>query len=153
MATQPPIASTETIVWTGHPSQVKNLKVFIICFLLCWLIVPIFYAIWKFLEVRCHTYELTTQRLRTRRGVFNKQTEELELYRIKDITLVEQFWMRMFSLGNLLLITSDRTTPELLIEAIHEPAKVRDQLRALVENMRDTKRVREVDFDVLEPPH
>ncbi len=147
MASANEIGSAEQVVWTGRPSQVKNLPLFLLCLLLFFLVVPIFIAVWKWLEIRCQVYELTSQRLRTRRGILNKQTDELELYRIKDISLAEPFWMRLFSLGNVVLLTSDRTSPELVIEAIAEPEKVRDQIRGLVEALRDTKRVREIDFE------
>ena len=32
--------SKETTVWKGHPSQVLNLKTFILCTLFCWLFFP-----------------------------------------------------------------------------------------------------------------
>ena len=125
----------------------KNFKVFLVCGLLCWLIVPIFYAFWKWLEVRCRRYELTTQRLKFTEGVFNKKTDEIELYRIKDTALVEPFWLRMFSKGNVVLLTSDHSTPELVIDAIADAEQVREKLRVQVEAVRDTKRVREIDFE------
>ena len=141
------MSAGETTIWVGRPSQLKNFKIFLLCFLLCWLIVPIFVALWYWLVVRCFQYELTTQRLRISQGVFNRQTEEIELYRIKDTALVEPFWLRMFSLGNVVLITSDRSTPELVIDAIHDAAGVRETIRAQVEALRTSKGVREVDFE------
>jgi uncharacterized membrane protein YdbT with pleckstrin-like domain len=137
----------EQVVWTGHPSQLKNFQIFLVCGLLFFLVVPIFYALWKWLEVRCFTYELTTQRLKITQGVLNKQTDEIELYRVKDTSLVEPFWLRIFGKGDIKLLTSDHATPEITIEAIGEPAAVREQLRAQVEALRDTKRVREIDFE------
>jgi hypothetical protein len=80
-------------------------------------------------------------------GVFTRATEELELYRIKDTALIEPFWLRMFSLGNVVLMTSDRSTPEVIVEAVKNPDEVRELIRAKVEALRDTKRVREVDFE------
>jgi uncharacterized membrane protein YdbT with pleckstrin-like domain len=133
----------ENIIWVGRPSQLTNFKYF----LLCLLIVPIPYAIWKWLEVRCIQYELTTQRLRFSQGVFTRKTDEIELYRIKDTALVEPFWERMFSLGNVVLITSDRSTPELILVAIAHAAEVREKIRAQVEVVRTSKGVREVDFE------
>ena len=141
------MSNAETAVWTGNPSQLKNFRVFLICGLLCWLVVPLFYALWKWLEVRCFTYELTNQRLKITQGVLNKKTDEIELYRVKDTALVEPFWLRLFGKGNIELLTSDRATPELTIEAIADANRVREQLRAQVEALRDTKRVREIDFE------
>jgi len=137
------IMAEEETIWTGRPSQVKNLKVFIACVL----IVPLPYAFWKWLEIRCFHYELTNQRLKTTRGVLNKQLDELELYRVKDTSFEQSFFLRMFGLGDVVLLTSDRSTPELRIEAIPDALDVREKIRTQVEMLRDTKRVREIDFE------
>lgn len=141
------MSSTERIIWQGHPSHVKYLGTFILCGLTFWLVVPIFIALFKWLENRCFTYELTNQRLRTKQGIFNKKTDEIELYRIKDMSIVEPFGLRMFSLGNIVLLTSDKSTPELIIEAVPHAEELQQQIRDQVEALRDTKRVREVDFE------
>src|SRR5262245_7167270 len=93
----------EITVWEGSSSQVIKLHVYILCALFCWLIVPIFIAIWKWIEVRSRVYEVTTQRIRVRKGIFTKRTEELELYRAKDTTLVEPCWYRMFRGGQVIV--------------------------------------------------
>ena len=66
----------ERIEWTGHPSQWQNLG----WFLLCLLLIPIPFALWKWLETRSTVYTLTDQRLKFTRGVFSKTTEDLELF-------------------------------------------------------------------------
>ena len=77
--------AAEEIVWRGTSSQWKNFGVYLLCGLLCWLIVPIFFALAYYLKTRCKVFELTTQRLKITSGVFTKVTETLELYRVKDI--------------------------------------------------------------------
>ena len=135
------MAAEETTLWTGRPSQVTNMGYFIACLL----IIPIPFAFWKWLETRFQVYELTSERLRYSHGIFNRHTEELELYRVKDSTLVQPFFLRMFSLGNIVLDTSDRTTPQFTLHAVDDPQAVREQLRACVESQRTQKRVREID--------
>ncbi len=137
------MSSEEQSIWTGGPSQWVNFKFF----LLCLLIVPIPYAVWKWLHVKCIKYELTNQRLKITHGVLTKHIDEIELYRVKDMTLVQPFILRLLSLGNVLLVTSDKSTPEFLVEAIPDAENFREQLRAQVETIRDKKRVREVDFE------
>ena len=139
-------APKEELIWRGSPSQIVNLKTFVTALFLCVLIVPIFVAFWKWLETRCFRYELTTQRLKIRKGVFSRHTDELELYRVKDTALVEPFVYRLFSLGRIVLQTSDQTTPVVVIEAVPRAERLRDCIRDIVECLRDKKRVREVDF-------
>src|SRR5581483_3197507 len=98
----------EEKVWEGSPSQKKNMGIFIACGLTFWLVVPIFIGFWKWLYTRSQRYDVTSERLCITSGIFSKRTEELELYRVRDITLIEPFSLRMFSLGNIELWTTDR---------------------------------------------
>ena len=103
--------ATEELIWSGSSSQVRNLHIYILCALFCWLIVPIFYAIWKWIQLRSRHYELTTQRVKLRQGIFSKRTDELELYRVKDSTVFEPFWQRLFGLGNVVITGYKNDTP------------------------------------------
>ena len=42
----------EETIWRGAASQLKNLGCFILCFLFCWLIVPIFIGLRRYLETK-----------------------------------------------------------------------------------------------------
>ena len=92
-------------------------------------------------------YELTTERIRTRHGILNKETDELELYRVRDYKLDQPFFLRMFSLGNIVLETSDRSHPTGIFAAVPNGGPLREQLRTCVEACRTKKGVREVDFE------
>ena len=109
---------------------------------LAWMVAVALVMGWKYLTIRCQRYELTTQRLKTQKGVFSKTTHELELYRVKDIMLQQPFFLRLFGLGNVVLMTSDVSTPELTLRAIPDAATFRDKLRQCVEERRDQKRTR-----------
>ena len=73
--------------------------------------------------------------------------DELELYRVKDYRLENPFFLRMFSLGNIVLETSDRSSPVVRINAIQNAEELREKIRNCVETRRDQKGVREVDFE------
>ena len=137
----------EETVWTGGPSQILNLPAFIGWGLLCWLIIPLFIILWRWLEVKNMRYELTTQRLRMRSGILNKKTDDLELYRVKDYRLDQPFALRIFSLGNVVLETSDRSHPTVIMKAVRDAEQLKEKLRIQVESLRDKKRVREMDFE------
>jgi uncharacterized membrane protein YdbT with pleckstrin-like domain len=139
--------SGETTVWTGTPSQVINLPVFTLCVLLIWLVVPLFVIGWKWLVTRTTRYELTTERLKTRLGVINKKLDELELYRVRDYKLEQPLMLRLFSLGNIILQTSDRSNPVVVLRAIPDAEQLREQIRTLVEACRRQKGVRELDVE------
>jgi uncharacterized membrane protein YdbT with pleckstrin-like domain len=133
--------ASEQPVWEGRPSQWTNFWWFAACLL----VIPIPVAIWKYLTIRCTTYTLSSQRFRVSTGVLNRVYDDLELYRVKDITVSQPLVQRMLGLGTVRMVTSDATTPELTLGAIAEPLVVHDAMRAEVERCRRERGVRELD--------
>jgi uncharacterized membrane protein YdbT with pleckstrin-like domain len=137
----------ETNIWTGSPSQALHFWTYVVCGLLCVLIVPLFIAGWKYIVTQCTVYQLSTERLLTTTGVFSKATDQFELYRVKDIRYRESFLERLFGLGTITLITSDKTNAELVLPFIPNGGEVKEMIRKHVEICRDRKRTREIDFE------
>ncbi len=135
------MADTERVEWTGTPSQMQNLGWFLSCLLL----IPIPWAIWRWLVVRNTVFTLTTERLKVRRGVFNRVTEDLELYRVRDTKFEQTFWERMFGVGEVILYTTDASTPEVHIPWLKDAELLREAVRKLSEERRDAKRVRTLE--------
>ena len=141
----------ENLLWSGTPSQVTNLGTFVIWGILaCTLVlapVSLILIIWKYLEVKNQVYELTNQRLKMHSGVLSKKIEELELYRVRDTQFEQPFFLRLFGLGNVILFTTDSTSPEIILPAIPNAQGVREQIRNAVGETRDSKRVRVSELD------
>ena len=135
------------MVWRGTSSQWKNFGVFILCAFFCWLIVPIFIALARYLQTKNKVYELTTERLKTTEGVFSKVTDTLELYRVKDLEKRQPFLYRLAGVENVALNTSDASSPFILIEAIPSSVGLADKIRNQVEAVRAQKGVREIDVE------
>ena len=160
----PKATSSESSLWQGTSSQLLNLGPFAVCLilavaiivavvmtgilpLLATLLIPLGYAVWRYLVVRCRVFMLTCERLRITDGVINQHLDEVELYRVKDILMTRAWWMRLTGLSTITLITSERALPEVVIPAVRDGHAVREKLRKQVELRRDAKRVREMDFD------
>ena len=139
--------AAEEIVWRGTSSQWKNFGVYLSCGLFCWLLVPIFFALARYLQTKCKVFELTTQRLKITSGVFTTTTETLELYRVKDIETQQPFLSRLVGIENVQMTTSDASSPFVLIEAVPSSVGFADKLRNQVEIIRQQKRVREIDIE------
>jgi uncharacterized membrane protein YdbT with pleckstrin-like domain len=105
------------------------------------------YLLGIIVAVKSVHYEVTTQRIRFRRGIMSKRTDELECYRVKDTSLIETFPARLFGLGTIEILTFDASTPVQRIEAVHGASALREKLRAHVEECRDRKGVRVTEFD------
>ncbi len=155
--------TSETTVWKGSASQWMHWQFYLVCILSAMVIVVLSFmwkgimgwlllvalaaAVGRYWVTRCTTYELTTERLMKSSGVFNRRLDNMELYRVRDFTILQPFFMRILGLGNLHLITSDAANPELSIEAVRGIEVIREQLRKAVEAARDRKRVRQMDVD------
>lgn len=131
----------EKTIWSGTSSQWTN----VLPLALCVLVIPIPYAIYRWLTVKCTRFTLTNQRFRIERGILSKRFDEMELYRVKDITMSQPFIQRLVGLGTVVMMTSDATTPTVLLPAIAEPRLVLDQIRGEVERVRRERNVRELD--------
>ena len=137
----------EETIWRGAASQLKNLGCFILCFLFCWLIVPIFFGLRRYLETKNNVFELTNERLKMTQGIFSKVTETLELYRVKDIEVLQPFIYRIVGLENIKVNTSDLSSPVILLDGISQKVGFADKLRNQVEIIRAQKKVRELDIE------
>ena len=130
----------EKVIWYGGPSQLTNIKTYILFF---WtIIMPLI----VYLKTRFTIYELTEERFRIKTGILSQTIEELELYRVRDYTVEKPFIMRLFGLGNLTLITSDKTNPKIYLYAIKNVENIRDLFRKNVEATRKKTGTKEVDF-------
>lgn len=110
-------------------------------------LVPVLAGAYKTILNQCRVYEVTTQRLRITTGVFSKTSQELELYRVKDLSVVQPFLYRFFKCGNLILTTNDASSPTLVLEAVPKLDALREELRRNVELCRDQKRVRLAELE------
>lgn len=158
----------QDVLWMGKPSLVlaypKLIWVFISTIFLIWyelnydkthtytyylyfLVASYSFLTWgiKVLQLKTTVYTLKKDRLLIKRGILRRVTDELELFRVRDFQLDEPIALRLFSLGNIALVTSDRTTPLIRLNAIPEINKLHEHLRSLVRSCWDERGVREID--------
>jgi hypothetical protein len=83
----------------------------------------------------------------TQTDSLQKRIEELELYRVRDTQFEQPFFLRLFGLGNVILLTTDTTSPEVIVPAIPNAQAIREQIRYAVEETRDSKRVRVAELE------
>lgn len=138
------IGARENIRWRGTPSQLVNIKCYLLCGIFSWLIIPLFVMFWSYLKTKNSIFEVTNERLIIIKGIFNKSTEQIELYRVQDIRLQEPFLMRIFGLGNILLVSADKTIETIVLPAMSNPKTLKNNIRDIVENQRRIKGVIEM---------
>lgn len=91
-------------------------------------------------------YSLTEEKLLVETGFFNKQEEEVRLYRILDLSLKRSLAQRLFGLGTIICKTSDKTLPVLELKNIKKSKALKEQISDLIEAERVKKRVSSREF-------
>lgn len=84
-------------------------------------------------------YEVTNDRLITRKGFFKTETDELLLYRILDIKLRRTLGQKIFGVGTITLYSADRSHDIIEITNIKKSDAVRKFLSKAVEQERTAK--------------
>ena len=86
---------------------------------------------WKMLVLATTKYEITSQRILYKRGVFNRSQDQLEIVRIRDLSTYRPFIQRLVGLGTLNLDTVDRTHPTLIIPGLYNVDEMKHFLHKL----------------------
>ena len=87
-------------------------------------------------------YALSEDRLFQSIGFLNIRDEEILLYRIRDINTTRTLWQRLFGVGTVTVVSSDKSMPVLVLKNVKDPTMVKELLHQQVEEMKIRRRVR-----------
>ena len=87
-------------------------------------------------------YCLSEDRLFISEGFLNIKDDEILLYRVRDIDTRRSLWQRLFGVGTITVISSDKTMPALVLKNIKDPVFVKELIHRQVEEMKIRRRVR-----------
>jgi len=87
-------------------------------------------------------YAMSEDRLFTSEGFLTIRDDEILLYRIRDIDTSRTLWQRLFGVGTVKVISSDKTLPTLVLKNIKRPVEVKELIHRQVEEMKIKRRVR-----------
>lgn len=87
-------------------------------------------------------YMMSEDRLFTSVGFFTLKDDEILLYRVRDIDTNRTFWQRLFGVGTINIISSDKTMPNLVLKNVKRPIQVKELIHKQVEEMKLRRRVR-----------
>jgi uncharacterized membrane protein YdbT with pleckstrin-like domain len=91
-------------------------------------------------------YRLSTQRLFLIRGLVSRKIEELELFRVRDIQVVQSFWQRILGYGRMTVFSTDASAPKFELQGVARPLRVKDDIRVHFRTARLRERVRPTEF-------
>lgn len=102
-------------------------------------------------------YSLDNDRLYIRRGLLNLTDDEVQLFRIQDFRVEYKLIDRIFGVGDIIIKSTDRTSPTVKLENVKYPSEVKELLYEKTMEARKRNRVvnRELmtetdDYDTVE---
>ena len=87
-------------------------------------------------------YSLSEDRLFLSVGLLNIKDDEILLYRVRDIDTSRSLWQRLFGVGTVIVMSSDKSMPTLVLKNIKDPVVVKELIHQQVEEMKIRRRVR-----------
>ena len=87
-------------------------------------------------------YRMSEDRLFLSTGFFTIRDDEILLYRVRDIGLKMTLWQRIFGVGTVTILSSDKTLPTLVLKNIKQPRMIKEKIHQQVEEMKLRRRMR-----------
>ena len=87
-------------------------------------------------------YSLSEDRLFISEGFLTIKDDEILLYWVRDIDTRRSLWQRLFGVGTVVVASSDKTMPNLVLKNIKDPVFVKELIHKQVEEMKIKRRVR-----------
>lgn len=87
-------------------------------------------------------YCLSEDRLFVSRGFLSIQDDEVLLYRVRDIDTRRMLWQRIFGVGTVTVLSSDKTMPTLVLKNVKDPLMVKELIHQQVEEAKRKRRMR-----------
>ena len=97
---------------------------------------------WLGMPITFTRYALSEDRLFVSEGFLNIKDDEILLYRVRDIDTKRTLWQRLFGVGTVTVMSSDKTMPCLELKNVKDPVFVKELLHKQVEEMKIKRRVR-----------
>lgn len=81
-------------------------------------------------RLRSTLYTVTNQRVMIERGLLTKALSEIDLRYIDDTQFFQSITDRLLGIGNVTIISSDKSTPVYVLHGIRDPRNLREMIRS-----------------------
>ena len=91
-------------------------------------------------------YRLSEDRLFCEKGFLNIKQDEVLLYRVRDLQLNMSLGQRIFGVGSICVVSSDKSVPHLDLVNVKDPRAVKELIHHSVEEAKDKRRMRTMEI-------
>ena len=90
-------------------------------------------------------YRLSEDRLFCEKGFLSIKQDEVLLYRVRDLQLNLKLTQRIFGVGTICVVSSDKSVPHLDLVNVKNPREVKEMIHRRVEAAKDARRMRTME--------
>lgn len=91
-------------------------------------------------------YRLSEDRLFCEVGFLNIKSDEILLYRVRDLQMTISLGQRIFGVGTVCVVSSDKSIPRLELKNVKDPRQVKELIHNYVEKAKDKRRMRATEL-------
>ena len=91
-------------------------------------------------------FRLGGDRLFCEKGLLNLKADEILLYRVRDLRLSMNLWQRIFGVGTVTVVSSDKSLPSLELKNVRHPRQVKELVHQQVEQAKEKRRMHSMEI-------
>jgi uncharacterized membrane protein YdbT with pleckstrin-like domain len=88
------------------------------------------FALIAYARIATTIYKLTNQRLTIESGITDKSIEDIDLRYVEDSQFRQKLMERLLGIGNITLVSSDKTAPSYVLRGVQNPRELRELIRS-----------------------
>jgi hypothetical protein len=108
-------------------SKIMKIGWWVTAIVLLYQIVMFLFAL---MRLQSTLYTVTNQRIMFEQGILSKSLSEIDLRSLDDTQFFQSFTGRILGIGNVTLVSSDKTLPVTTLHGVHDPRNLREIIRS-----------------------
>ena len=108
----------------------NNIGLGIIGLLVLALVPSVFALVMAIARNRTTHYRVSNQRIIIESGLFSRSLEEIDMRSVDDIEFRQSFLERVFGIGEIAIVSTDKVAPRRRLHGIHDPRNTRELIRS-----------------------
>ena len=91
-------------------------------------------------------YRLSEDRLFLEKGLLTTHSDEILLYRVRDLSVSITLGQRLCGVGTVTILSSDRSLPQLELKNVKHPREVKELIHQYVEQAKEKRRMKSMEI-------
>jgi membrane protein YdbS with pleckstrin-like domain len=117
------------VIYEGAPSWKAWFWSYVFACILSVAVVGLVWVLALHLKRKASRYKLTDRTIDYESGVFSRQIETLQLWRVQDLDFQQSLFERMLGIARIRVFTKDVTDPELVLRGLPASREIFDKLK------------------------